>query len=479
MAVYTSAKQDETSFLTPGHEIGVGSSAVTIRMCFYVVYYVLNIIVVAELFSVLLTIPVFLICCFHQLRNRSKYATPQDMMWFVIYMCFVIAPCQSLKLGYFDNEGPVTGLYFDEAEIITAEAIVFVFLLVASVTAALFAKKAGGDDGIVVTEYRMKGGMLLPIFSANVLSFFGYIIIMGGIGNVLADRLARTTPADMAPVAVVFLSLQSISCLFACIYAKCGAKKSPSVVVLTYMIVVASIAMLLVSQNPFNSARFFLLMTWLPVYLVFCGGRIRVFMFYLGAVVGLLMVMPLLNYTGRFGMSVSDAVENINMSEYIFKVPYIDVFDMLVYEVRYLNEVGSFWGAKTLSIILFFVPRAIWHGKETLISLDIGAKLMEMGTAGTDSLSMFVGGEFYADGGYIGVVVGAFFVARLLAAFGINRQMKIDGLDLRSFISMSAAPILIRGTVGAVLPLFFMEMVFLEIMARLVCDGSRFSGDTR
>src|SRR3981081_2189574 len=105
----------------------------TTRVMFYIVYYALNAVFSAELFSVILTLPVFVICCFNISMIKSDYATVQDMIWLGIYMFFVIAPCQMLRLGYFDDAGPASGLYFDDYEIVTAEFVVFLFLLVASI----------------------------------------------------------------------------------------------------------------------------------------------------------------------------------------------------------------------------------------------------------------------------------------------------------------------------------------------------------
>ncbi len=83
---------------------------------------------------------------------------------------------------------------------------------------------------------------------------------------------------------------------------------------------------------------------------------------------------------------------------------------------------------------------------------------------------MFFAGEFYADLGFVGVAIGAFLVALLLSVFGSNRPVTINGLDIRSFISIAAVPIIIRGPIGAVLPLFFMDMVLLAILTPVLCN---------
>ena len=92
-----------------------------------------------------------------------------------------------------------------------------------------------------------------------------------------------------------------------------------------------------------------------------------------------------------------------------------------------------------------------------------------MKAAGTNNLSLFFAGEFYADWGFLGVAIGAFVVALVLTIFGLKRRIKVNELDLRSFIVMAGAPIIIRGPIAAVIPLVALEMLFLAILTRLLC----------
>src|ERR1700724_3639173 len=85
--------------------------SVATRLVFYLAYYLLNVCLTAEAYSVILTLPVFILCCLNISRIRNDYATAQDMIWLVVYMFFVVAPLQTLRSGYFDGENPVSGLY--------------------------------------------------------------------------------------------------------------------------------------------------------------------------------------------------------------------------------------------------------------------------------------------------------------------------------------------------------------------------------
>jgi hypothetical protein len=347
-----------------------------------------------------------------------------------------------------------------------------VFLVVASITTVMASELYPGTKQ---ANYRLNDHPLIVLLLLNVLAFLAVVLLEGGIGNVLADRQSRSDGADTPPIATAFLALQAITCFFTCIYFKTRPRGSFIGSIGSFLACVCVILLLLVSQNPYNAARFFLLMAYMPVLLIFLSGRVPVSLFYVGAMFGLIVLMPILNFTSRYGMSLSEASDQINISQYIFKAPFIDVFDMLVYEMRYLYNGPSlhdgplFLGRKTLGILLFFIPRSIWTSKETLIAQDMGAELVQMGTAGTDNLSLFFAGEFYADLGLVGVAIGAFFVALFLTIFGLKQSTRINGLDLRSYIFMAAAPIVIRGPIGGVIPLLFMQLIVLVALTRAIC----------
>jgi hypothetical protein len=209
------------------------------------------------------------------------------------------------------------------------------------------------------------------------------------------------------------------------------------------------------------------MIAWLPIVLVLVSGRIGIKTFYLSVQIGLIVVMPMLNLTTRSGASLAEAAEAVDVSN-VLTIPGLDLFDMLVYEVRYLELADFFWGTKTLGILLFFVPRGLWTGKETVLASDMGVVLADLGTAGTPNLSGFVAGDFYADLGTAGVAVGAVAISFLLTFFGSKRAVLVHGMDLRGFIFLASAPILVRGALGSVIALTFCELIFLAVLTRVL-----------
>ncbi len=438
---------------------GGSFSPTAIRLGFYVGYYALHVAFVSEAFTIAITLPTFLICCFNVARIEEDRATVHDMIWLCIYMFLVISPCQTLFNNYFESEGLMEGLRFETEDIVTATLIVVVFLLVATVT-SIWVGRVGFKT---VTAYELGDRSFRLILLGNLACFALYIASVGGLANALADRLSKEEFSG--PVATAFLSAQLVTCLLGAAYVRVRPLRLSTGAGLALMLV-----LLFISQNPFNTARFFLLITWLPVLLIYLSGRISVPAFYLSALLGLVVLMPLLNFTGRHGESVSQALENVELAKFIFKIPYIDLLNLLAFAVEELKHHDYYYGAKTLSLLLFIVPREIWPGKEVLLGIELGNRLVDSGFAGTENLSMFFAAEFYADLGLTGVILGAFAVSLLLTVFGQNRIVLINGLNLPGFVLMAAAPILIRGPIGAVIPLPFLVLVVLWIARLVLCS---------
>jgi hypothetical protein len=399
------------------------------------------------------------------------------MIWLVMFIFFVIGPCQSLSSGYFTGGSPVDGLYFENAELITAQLIVFLFLLIATITTALVEACHPGAPKTVT--YELSDRYFALVASTSIICAFLFVILMGGLGNALADRYSRDIPESLAAPATAALALQAIAGMLALTCMKAKPLNPLGPWLFSACICLLMFALLGLTLNPFNSARFMLLMTYVPLGMILVSGKIRASAFYLAAMAGLLVLMPVLNFTGRYGMSIGEALSQISVSENAFQIPYVDVFDMLVYEVHYLQGTGLYWGGKTLGALLFFVPRELWTGKETLLARDMGTELVGLKSAGTENLSLFFAGEFYADLALLGVGMGACAVAALLTVFGLRRTAVVNGLNLRSFLAMAAAPVIIRGPIGAVMPFFFLQMLFLAGLTRLVCRRVEHAGRFR
>jgi hypothetical protein len=436
------------------------------RLTFFIGYYALNAVFAADTFVAALTFPSFLVCCYNVSRITGAYATVEDMLWLLMYVFFVIAPCQTLRFGHFENEGPVSGFFFTNAEVATASGIIFLFLLFATVTTILVRRLVAKAEP---ASYRLTDYALPILLAVSVLAFAAFVVFEGGMGNVLADRYSKELSDDPSAgiLATAAIAVEMVACLLICVYAKCKPYRTSAGLLAVVGSLAVALALLLIAQNPYNTARFYFMIAWLPIILVFISGRLGIKTFYLSVLLGLVVVMPMLNLTSRSGASLAEAAEVVDISN-VLTIPGLDLLDMLVYEVRYLELSDFFWGTKTLGILLFFVPRSLWSGKETVLASDMGVVLADLGTAGTPNLSGFVAGDFYADLGMAGVAIGAVAISFLLTFFGRKRAILVHGMDLRAFVFMASLPILVRGSLGSVIALTFVEMFSLAVLTRLL-----------
>jgi hypothetical protein len=177
--------------------------------------------------------------------------------------------------------------------------------------------------------------------------------------------------------------------------------------------------------------------------------------FFATALAGMVIAMPILSTTTRVGLQ---GLASFKMEGALWELPYIDVFDVLLHAIYFVERYGLFFGEKIVAILLFYVPRNWWPDKPMVSALDVGYDLYNPGFVGTPNLSMSIIGDFYMDLGLSGVIVGSIVVCiffRLL----LSVRTKIGGEPALSLMLMAALPILTRGAIGAVLPVFLSAMV--------------------
>ena len=432
-----------------------------IRLALYVSYYLLNLLTDVDAVAVIGTLPLALVCCWNVARIRSKYFTVSDMFWFLMYIFFAIGPLQALRNGYFDHGGPADGYPILNSEILTACAIPLIFSLFVTILGYLPRTHVSEERRFTVSV------RYAPLLAAAMLVFFAaFIVTSGGFTNAFAPRYLKAYE-ETSFLSVVCFGAQVV---IAAIYTTIGFGKplARRHLVVYYPLLVLVLALLLLTANPINSARYFLVAAWMPIGFIVLKGRVGSIQVYSFLSFALLILMPLLSISTREGTFSLANIDFSHLDDSMFRIPFLDVFDMMVYEVNYVSRSGFYWGGKTLGVLFFFVPRAIWAGKETLLAIDMGQELVGMRLAGTDNLSLFFGGEFYADGGLAGVALGSAAVILWLYRFAIPRAITINGINMSALVLMAALPILLRGPIGANLPLTVSEYVILALITTVL-----------
>lgn len=427
----------------------------TLRIYLYLGYYLLNLIFVKDPLAIWTTAPLMMLILYDVAHIRSRYVFIDDMIIFIFYLFFVIEPVQQIDHGHLRPDGPVGSVIYRNGDIIAASMAVLLFYIVYRTLATYLMKLRKPTRDIVMPIAAMP---ILVVLA--VVAWVIYVSLSGGLSNLLQARydqvadevsVLRTAPAGLLMTSTILLAtfvrprLDGRLAMF-----------------------LGPFLLLLLTFNPFNSARFFLIAAFVPIGFIFIRGKISASIFYAGASFGILVVMPLLSLTTRFG-SVAEAYQRGARDAKgggLFDLPFLDVFDLFVECVRYTAVHGHSWGAKLLVDFTFYIPRSIWTGKPTLNALDIGNDLFASHLAGTANLSMFVAGDGYRDFGFFGVALAAALVALLLHLLLYQRPRMINGAAVLQYMVLASVPILIRGPVAAIMPIFLMQWLWFAILVR-------------
>lgn len=150
--------------------------------------------------------------------------------------------------------------------------------------------------------------------------------------------------------------------------------------------------------------------------------------------------------SGLFGFDLDSIRRYVRYGDF-------DGFQTIINVTMYIEEAGFELGRNLTSVVLFFVPRAIWEQKADPLGI---ASSEFMGYSFTN-LSAPIYGEFYADFGLFSLLLGMGAVG-----FGICRFDRIYDFDLRSnrfgvgFLITSILAgyliIILRGSLLGVLP---------------------------
>jgi len=425
-----------------------------IRPVLLSLYYCLNCFFAADTFAIFLTLPMFVLSVVGVSLQKSSWFTVDDMIWIIAYLFFAIGPLQALDKGYF-NGGPVDSVPFTNGQLIEAMAGVFLFFFIFLCIHLMFRKREIETRNVEVSERA-----LLLLLGLNILSFVGVVVGFGGFSNLLAARYDKDAALTNI-IAFPSMALQLATVFFIAIIFRSALRLNRAA---PYVALTISVVLLAICQNPGNTARYVLLASWMPIIYILFQGRLKASYLYVLVFLSIIFVMPVLNLTSREGVLFFEALGSTDFSSGVFRLPFVDVFDMSAFQISFMKDHGYYWGQKTLGLILFFIPREIWTTKATLTGLDLGTYLQDNNIAGTSNLSFFVAGDFYADGGLVAVVIGALVVNYFFCRVLIHRKILINGVDLRSAVLIAAIPILIRGPLGANLGLTLQEFVFIAIL---------------
>lgn len=365
--------------------------------------------------------------------------------WLFVYVFLGLAPLVQLRTATLPPTTPIVRhREYDE----TAMAIVLAGVALTLIGSVIAARrmKTGGD--VKEPARRLSPGRVGILATAVLALAAGYTALVG-LGPLFSDRATLNqvrlaalggdyTNVSLASATVSMgLAVSAIAQVHLRRQRKRDGEPAPLLMLLT------TILMLLACVNPISSPRFVVGTVLLGLVagmgLISTPRRFRTV-----GVVGiaaLVLVFPILDafrgsdvaYIG----SVSP-VDTLSESDY-------DAYNQIVNTVNYVDVNGIAAGRQALGVVLFWVPRAIWAGKPQ----DTGIELGEFMGYNFTNLSAPLFAEFFINGGWLLLVIGATLTGVVLRRLDVAVGAQIRGWGLPS-VALCLLPfyalIILRGS---------------------------------
>lgn len=233
-------------------------------------------------------------------------------------------------------------------------------------------------------------------------------------------------------------------------------------------------ALCLLFDNPLNTARFQFGAYCLMVALFILRGRIPLGLCYIGLISYLVVLMPVMSAL-RQGTSGFTNLDGKSFGLDFKQLDY-DAFSMFTCAVYRTGDDGFAGGSYLLSVLFFFVPRGLWPDKPQPSSIDLGQFLMQHHSGWFDNLSCPPFGDFYMDFGTFGVIACGLIYGVILAwsdrIFDTWNNRSLFPCGVAAAV-MGFLPILVRGSLGAVVGGFVVTVILFLVISRVMPRPSK------
>jgi len=289
----------------------------------------------------------------------SKFL-PQYYYWFVQLYFICLAPIASYANPETDLEFHVLNNHTLPLGFILPLIFNFSFLLESKINIKI------NLDMSIIKFFNSSSITLLSYFSSNqsllviISTLFGFISIVlgGGVRNILLPRQGKEDAYSIFFYLVLAFSIVSFYIIVAIINNKIRQKKALR---LNSIILIASLIPLILNMlliNPFNTARFILIQTWLPLLLIAFPSLSKKQYSLTLSFFFLLLLMPILSATTRFGESdVGSFLYSISQSREAalsLITKYIDVVPINSYIINNFDFNDLKYGQNFLLLFIFF-----------------------------------------------------------------------------------------------------------------------------
>jgi hypothetical protein len=186
---------------------------------------------------------------------------------------------------------------------------------------------------------------------------------------------------------------------------------------------------------------------------------------------GLFAAFKQLGQTGTIDLSSG------NFLEAPFSIDF-DSLQQMIAAITYVKGFGFSWGQNLLSAIFFFIPRQIWPGKAEPTGIVVATNLNYYYT----NLSSPLPAEGYIALSWVGCLALAAFTAWLITRLerGAARTRSGANVDRCLYAVISGyTVILLRGSLGSVLPQFGVVFLTLLLAQWLGVFGRKVGGSNK
>lgn len=349
----------------------------------------------------------------------------------------------------------------------SAAAMVALFLVAVIASYALAAQIArSAPKPVLVREVTMRAnpalGLILTL--ASLLSL-GLILTVLGLSQALATRttenvsgldIASTGLGVALPRILVFLPM-----IYAALLLRSGMAPR-----LGWQLLIVNLPIFLIVNFPLALSRTqaFGIVLLFAMLTVDFQRPSRRGLLSLCFVVGALIAMPLFDHFTRQGRTFSELDFNQLTSGY-FSTGDFDGFQSINNAIVHVELYGLQYGLQLLSLILFFVPRAIWPDK----AQPTGTITAESAGYSFLNISQPLPSEFFVDFGWLGVIVGGLLLGHTLSRLDhwLDRGWVVDmRTRLVAGWLMGFGLVILRGSLLSVLGPYLILAIGLWFVAR-------------
>lgn len=396
----------------------------------------------ASLFTAIIVLAGFRFAWILGSSTRRLY---EMIFWLFTYVFMGVAPFVQSRMDFWPGTTP--GISADYVG--TAVLVVLVGCLALIVGSWLAGRRTFSNDGAEVLISPLRANAL----AAVALSFSIFYMSRMGLATFLESRVALAKvrasiwPEEtMNAVIVAGTSMTLLVAFLAQMQLRASYRKQglPGPRFLPLVLLAA----LLYSVNPISSPRY-VFGTVILAVVASVGAYATVFRFRLmasSALFGLVVLFPALDafrYSTDNAVQAEDPLKSMTGGDF-------DAFAQLVNTLEFVQANGVPWGKQLLGVLFFWIPRSIWQDKP----IDTGTLLANFKGYGFGNLSAPIWSELFINGGWVGLVVGMFFLGYLFRSFD-KRAERI--------LSVSSSPPLL----GCILPFYLLIVLRGSLLAAM------------